>query len=401
MLKKPYILLLCALLSLGGCNKNNGDDSMKDYKQYGDAINDFIPPIGQTKLLFKHSLEETVGDDGEDYFYNYCPSLKVENNEINVFYCTNKEWANVTDYIGYRNGRMVDGTLKFKDEEIVISPTPDTWDLRHTCDPTVIKGEFLYNGEKYEYLMAYLGCVPSDCTLNETGIAVSHSYNGPWIKCNGNKEGTDTPINPLVPYSDFDCASNSWGTGQPSLLSIDKKGRVLLLTTVGCKTGSFMDVREYDLSDINNYQLIRHSTVFTNGVVGNNKRVNNADYCYDETNKKFYMAKGRSPFGSDGQTPNFIADTADLYYVDALNYDNPFDIFFDSGRTEQWNLVGSVNQETSGYPRNHNVGLVTDEYGRMLKNDRICMAFTSSQYGSVAAMTYLKTYRIFVTTFAI
>lgn len=400
MMKKAGVLLVSVLLSLCGCNSNS-DDSMKDYKQYGDVINDFIPEIGQTKLLFKHSLEETVGDDGEDYFYNYCPSLKVENDEMNVFYCTNAEWGNVTDYIGHRNGKIAGGTLKFKDEELVLSPTEDTWDQRHVCDPTVIKGEFKYNNETYEYLMAYLGCIPSDCTLNETGIAVSHSYGGPWIKCNGNKEGTDTPINPLVPWSDFDCATNSWGTGQPSLLSVDKKGRVLLLTTVGCKTGSFMDVREYDLSDINNYRLIRQSKVFTDGVVGNNKRVNNGDYCYDENTKKFYMAKGRSPFGSDGLTPNFIADTADLYYVDASSYENPFDIFFDKDRTGGWHLVGSVDQSVSGYPRNHNVGLVTDEFGRMYKNDRICLAFTSSQYGSVAAMTYLKTYRIFVTTFAI
>ncbi len=400
MMKKAGVLLVSVLLSLCGCNSNS-DNSMKDYKQYGDVINDFIPEIGQTKLLFKHSLEETVGDDGEDYFYNYCPSLKVENDEMNVFYCTNAEWGNVTDYIGHRNGKIAGGTLKFKDEELVLSPTEDTWDQRHVCDPTVIKGEFKYNNETYEYLMAYLGCIPSDCTLNETGIAVSHSYGGPWIKCNGNKEGTDTPINPLVPWSDFDCATNSWGTGQPSLLSVDKKGRVLLLTTVGCKTGSFMDVREYDLSDINNYRLIRQSKVFTDGIVGNNKRVNNGDYCYDENTKKFYMAKGRSPFGGDGLTPNFIADTADLYYVDASSYENPFDIFFDKDRTSGWHLVGSVDQSVSGYPRNHNVGLVTDEFGRMYKNDRICLAFTSSQYGSVAAMTYLKTYRIFVTTFAI
>ena len=401
MMKKAGVLLVSVLLSLCRCNSNSGDNSMKDYKQYGDVINDFIPEIGQTKLLFKHSLEETVGDDGEDYFYNYCPSLKVENDEMNVFYCTNAEWGNVTDYIGHRNGKIAGGTLKFKDEELVLSPTEDTWDQRHVCDPTVIKGEFKYNNETYEYLMAYLGCIPSDCTLNETGIAVSHSYGGPWIKCNGNKEGTDTPINPLVPWSDFDCATNSWGTGQPSLLSVDKKGRVLLLTTVGCKTGSFMDVREYDLSDINNYRLIRQSKVFTDGVVGNNKRVNNGDYCYDENTKKFYMAKGRSPFGGDGLTPNFIADTADLYYVDASSYENPFDIFFDKDRTSGWHLVGSVDQSVSGYPRNHNVGLVTDEFGRMYKNDRICLAFTSSQYGSVAAMTYLKTYRIFVTTFAV
>ncbi len=408
IISRKYILLtLVSIFTLCGCNKNSNSSMSSElpieseYKQYGDVMDDFIPKVGEVKLLFKHSLEETVGDDGEDYFYNYCPSLKVENNEMNVFYCTNKEWANVTDYVGYRKGRIENGSLKFKDESLVISPTPDTWDQRHTCDPSAIKGEFFYNGEKYEYMMAYLGCIPSDCTLNETGIAVSHSYEGPWVKCNGMKNDGTTPINPIVPWKDFDCASNSWGTGQPSILSIDKKGKVLLLTTVGCKTGSFMDVREYDFSNINDYQLIRRSTVFNDGIVGDNKRVNNADYCYDPVHKKFLMAKGRSPFGKDGKTPNFIADTVDLYYVDASSYENPFDIFFDNTRTEIWHLINSVTPDLSGYPRNHNTGLVTDEYGHMLKDKQIGVAFTSSNYGSVAAMTYLKTYRIFVTTFEV
>lgn len=406
MNKKIFALPLLALLTLTSCGnveESTEEPIMSDYKQYGDVMNDFIPEPNQPKLLFKHSLEETVGDDGEDYFYNYCPSLKVENNEMNVYYCTNEKWGNITDFIGYRNGKIEDGTLKFKDEQLVISPTPDTWDRRHTCDPSVIKGEFRYNGETYNYLMAFLGCIPSDCTLNETGIAVSKTPEGPWIKCNGIKDGTSTPINPIVPWTDFDCQVgdvNYWGTGQPSVVSIDKKGRVLLFTTVGCKSGSFTDVREYDFSNINSYELIRESRVFTNGIEGS-KRVNNGDFCYDVTAKKFYMAKGRSPFGGDGQAPNFVADTVDLYSVDASSYENPVDIFFDTERTEGWNLLNSVTPKKSGYPRNHNTGLVTDEYGHMLRNDRICVAYSTSQYGTNAPMSYLKTYRIFVMTFLI
>lgn len=393
------VLPLLLVFALCSCNKE--DPLLKEYKLYGDVIAGFLPEIGETKLLFKHSLEESVGDDGEDYFYNYCPSIKVEDDDMHVYYCTNEYWANVTDYIGYRTGKVINNKLHFKDEELVLGPTPDTWDLRHVCDPSVVKGEFKYEGETYNYLMAYLGCVPSDCTLNETGIAVSKNPNGPWIKCNTNRVSDGKPINPLVPYSDFDCNEKSWGTGQASLVSVDKKGRVILFTTVGCKTGSFMDVREYDLSDISEYKLLRTSKVFTNGIEGTSKRVNNGDYCYDPISKRFYMAKGRSPFGEDKMAPNFVADIVDLYYVDASKYENPFDVFFDNETVNSWVLVGSIDKNQTGYPRNHNTGLVTDEYAHMFKGDRIGVATTSSQYGSEAAMTYLKTYRIFVTTFKI
>ncbi len=371
------------------------------YKRYGDLLDDFLPKVGETKLLFKHSLEETVGDDGEDYFYNYCPSIFIEDGVEHVYYCTNKEWGNVTDHIGYREGVILDDELKYKDEEIVLSPTSNNWDQTHTCDPTVIKGEFKYNNETYSYLMAYLGCIPLDCKLNETGIAVSKSPNGPWIKCDG--VTTDgRKINPIVPYSDFGCTPSYWGTGQACLMSVDKKGRVLLFTTVSCPTGGFTDVREYDFSDINNYQLIRETKLFKDGgcLYGTNW-IGNAEYCFDEANKKFIMSKPRGGYGSDGEYPDFIADHIDVYYVDAILYENPFDIFFDNDRTENWQFIGTIDQELTSYPRNHNNGMVTDPYQHLYRPGYVGVAYTSSQYGTISAMTYLKTYRIFLTTFAL
>ncbi|MDY5669433.1 MAG: hypothetical protein SPF87_03220 [Bacilli bacterium] len=356
----------------------------------------FLPDVGEVRLLFKHSENETVGDDGEDYFYNYCPSIFIENNTQYVYYCTNKDWGNVTDYIGYREGNINKDKIEYSQENIVISPTDNTWDETHTCDPTVIKGSFEYNDESYSYLMAYLGCVPSDCTLNETGIAVSKSPSGPWIKCNGNKVDGSS-INPIVPYTDFSYNDKTWGTGQACLQSIDKAGNVLLITTVSSLGGS--DVREYDFSNINDYKLKRETKLFTNGITYGSNWIGNSEIVLDETNKKFILAKPRGPFGSDGEYPNFIADTIDVYYVDASSYENPFDIFFDKDRISSWIYVNSINKELSGYPRNHNCGIISDEYGRLYGDKQVGVAFTSSQYGSISAMSYLKTYRIFATTF--
>ena len=356
----------------------------------------FLPDVGEVHLLFKHSEKETIGDDGEDYFYNYCPSIFIENNTQYVYYCTNKDWGNVTDYIGYREGNINKDKIEYSQENIVISPTDNTWDETHTCDPTVIKGSFEYNDESYSYLMAYLGCVPSDCTLNETGIAVSKSPSGPWIKCNGNKVD-GSAINPIVPYTDFAYNDKTWGTGQACLQSIDKAGNVLLITTVSSLGGS--DVREYDFSNINDYKLKRETKLFTDGITYGSNWIGNSEIVLDETNKKFILAKPRGPFGGDGEYPNFIADTIDVYYVDASSYENPFDIFFDKDRTSSWVYVSSINQELSGYPRNHNCGIISDEYGRLYGDKQVGVAFTSSQYGSISAMSYLKTYRIFATTF--
>lgn len=44
-------------------------------------------------------------------------------------------------------------------------------------------GEFAYEGETYGYLMAFLGCARTDCQVNEVGLAVAKTPEGPWKKC--------------------------------------------------------------------------------------------------------------------------------------------------------------------------------------------------------------------------
>ena len=78
------ILILLFPLIICGCNSTSTTTTSSTslyLGEYGDIMNDFLPNEGEVKLLFKHSEEETVGDDGEDYFYNYCPSIFIENNK--------------------------------------------------------------------------------------------------------------------------------------------------------------------------------------------------------------------------------------------------------------------------------------------------------------------------------
>lgn len=80
----------------------------------------------------------------------------------------------------------------------------------------MIKGEFTYQEEKYSYLMAYLGCVTSDNTKNEVGLAVAKAPEGPFIKIESN---------PICHYELNDNKGFQWGYGQPSMVSMDKKER--------------------------------------------------------------------------------------------------------------------------------------------------------------------------------
>ena len=396
MISKKLLTILIIPFMLSGCTRGGEDkpDPVNPDKPF-----ELLPQVGEVRLLF------SVGEAGETKIYNYCPTVFNENNVQHVYYCTNEIEGNVTDFVGYRKGVIKDKAMSFTDNDLVVSHgDAGSWDCRHACDPSVIKGEFKFHNETYNYLMAYLGCVPSDCTLNETGIAVSKTPEGPWIKCDYKLDG-ETKINPIVPYSDFPMNSNSWGTGQPSLVSVDGKGRVLFFTTIGASNGTYTNVREYDFSDIDNYQKIRERTkILETGIRYNGQGgdfINNADFAYDESTRRFLMVKGRQFFGKDNISPNFIADTLDVYYIDDTEGINIGDIFFAGNNTnKQWKLIDSINQEKTGFLRNHNAGLITDPYGHYNGGDRIGVAFTRSDKGQSTNWSYLSTYRIYATSVA-
>ena len=396
-MKRLLLSLIPLVLSLSACTGNktpSGSDS-EGPKQLS-----FMPEVGEVRKLFDH------GTIGESRFYNYCPSVFVENNKEYVYYCTNQVEGNVTDFVGYREGVIANNAIRYTDTQFVLSHGENgSWDSRHACDPSVIKGEFKFHGEDYSYLMAYLGCVPSNCTLNETGIAVSKTPSGPWVKCDFKLDGT-TKINPIVPYSDFSMTTNSWGTGQPSLVSVDGKGRVLLFTTVGASDATFTNVREYDFSNIDEYVLIRQKMkINTTGVLYFNSGaniINNADFAYDVAHRRFLMVKGRLNFGRDGLAPDFVADTLDVYYIDDTEGTNVGDVLFaGNNTTKQWKLIGTINSELTGFLRNHNAGLITDAYGHTFDDSRIGVAFTRSDQGSSTNWSYLTTYRIYATSLAL
>ena len=390
------VILMSFLLT--GCAFNNDNPSTGGNNPPVEEVKEtFIPKVGEVKMLFD---DGTIGETNK---YNYCPSYFIEDNIAHVYYCTNKEEGNVTDYVGYRKGEVVNNKVKYSDNSqyVLTHGEMGSWDSRHVCDPSVVKGEFKYHGEEYNYLMAYLGCVPSDCTQNETGIAVSKTPDGPWIKCDFKEDGV-TKINPIVPFSDFSCNETSWGTGQPSLVSVDKKGRVLLFTTVGATNGTFTNLREYDFSDIDNYKLLRERVSINidgiRGSTGSVSFINNADFGYDEVNKRIIMSKPRQFFGTDGKSPSFIADTIDVYYIDDTEGSEIGDVLFAGKNTTKiWKLIGSVNESLTGFLRNHNTGLVTDEYKRIDSSSPLGVLFTRGDEDRGGQWSYLSTYRLYIT----
>lgn len=400
---KKSFLFLFPILALVGCDFAPKEDEPSDPSDPSDPSEpsepsqsaSFIPEVGEVRLLFNH------GTAGETRIYNYCPTIFIENGVQHVYYCANKDEGNVTDYVSYRKGTIDGMNISYTEPQYLVSPgTMGHWDSRHACDPSVVKGQFKFHGESYSYLMAYLGCVTSDCTRNETGIAVAKAPEGPWIKCDFKLDGT-TKINPIVPYTDFQVNTNNWGTGQPSLFSVDKKGKVILFTTVGASNGTFTNVREYDFSNIDEYQLVREQTVIMSdgikGTVAGANFINNGDFGYDPINKRVILAKPRQYF--DSKAPG-VANIIDVYYLEDTEGTKVGDVLFAGNNTAKvWKQIGYIDQELTGFLKNHNTGLITDEYGYIDATKNVGVAFTRSDEETNGIWSSLSTYRIYATGF--
>ena len=326
-----------------------------------------LPPDGN--LLF---------DNPSAGIYNYCPTVIEEPDGTRyIYYCTNKKSYNVTDYIGCRKGvPNADGTYTYGEETLVLSPTAGNWDARHTCDPSVIRGVFRYGGETYSYLMAYLGCTSSDNQENKVGLAVARTPAGPFLPV-GDKPIVDFTKDPNV-------TSFQWGVGQPALVSQDEAGKVWLFYTKGDKNGTRTIVRTCDFSDLGAPTLGTEMRVSVKGLKnlnGGTDILNNADFAY-AGGTVFYSASDCHPNPSD--TPDYIAGS---FRVTRLERFTSGGVAFTDANAS-WTDLATVGPRETGFARNHNVGLVRDEYGRLPDRDYLTVCYTVSVTGTKSLWSY-------------
>ena len=81
---------------------------------------DFVLPVAENGVSF---TEELFGEDKNENFYNYCPSVIMEGETMHVWYCSNQVSGNVTDYVGYRRGTLnASGKWEFTEKQLVLGP---------------------------------------------------------------------------------------------------------------------------------------------------------------------------------------------------------------------------------------------------------------------------------------
>ncbi|WP_028242754.1 hypothetical protein [Pseudobutyrivibrio ruminis] len=282
--------------------------------------------------------EEEVPLAGEQV-YKYCPTCI----DGAVFYCSNEATP----------GKVMDGICC--NGQRVLATTKGDWDSVQVCDPSIISGDFSFNGSAYTYLMAYLGCATYDCTANEIGFAVSNDLVN-WVKTG------------RVIWATRD---GFWGVGQPSLLNYN--GNIFLFYTSGSASQTTTYVEQLDCSDLNNVVHLGKKQITCRYDF-----ISNADFAY--LDGMIYMTCDTHPF-PDGPL-NFISAVQSVYSA-------VWDGSLESMDRLNWQMIARVGAETTGHERNHNGCFARDGSGRLLY--RILFVSTADPIGSWSDNLY--TYR--------
>ncbi|NPV68416.1 MAG: hypothetical protein HPY64_14835 [Anaerolineae bacterium] len=284
------------------------------------------------------TINEVYNPAGQ--FYTYAPSVMVDGEIERIWTCHNNVEGQIKDHIYYTE-RVGDAVVVSRS---VLSAGPaGAWDSYHVCDPSVITGEFRYQGQAYSYALFYLGNDVDASLHNQIGVAFA------------NDPATDSWVKYPTPVIAYD--GHQWGVGQPSAISLGG-GRVLLFYTKGHDaTITFRQI--LDLSDMDSGPSYEGEAMsLTNlGLTGHNGRsdyLNNIDVVFVPQHDRFYVVREQHPYPRD--YPNYIGQSLQLVSISAER------IWRGGGR---WTVEGEISPEITGLARNHNGGIARTPQGTL------------------------------------
>ena len=303
-------------------------------------------------------------------FYNYAPCAIEDGRVHHFWWCQNTDPHQVVDHIYYRRYEFEEN--RWTPRELALAPgKPGQWDSLHVCDPAVVKGEFHYRGTDYAWLLFYLGTHDAACKHNQIGIALAHDPAGPWMRFAGN---------PVVKAS-----ASTWGVGQPSVVSLDRRSRLLLFYTRqedDLSTHTYLS--ELDLSYMDNPTITPPIRVPTDGLAeqpgATGVVLNNADFALDPAGEIVYMVRPLHPnaFAMDGKLPG-ISSHLELARIQAA------DLRAGKGR---WERVAVIGPQETGFAHNHNAAIARDPYGYLPNPKHLRINLTVAARGPEPLWSY-------------
>ncbi|MDS1031312.1 hypothetical protein RDV77_01580 [Porphyromonadaceae sp. NP-X] len=294
--------------------------------------------------------------------YDYAPSVIQDKYGIRyAFICENSDPFKIVDHIYLYKGIPTKKGYVWQNGTQILAPSIEGWDKCHVCDPDVREFKTTYKGETYNWIMTYLGVDRWDCNHNQIGLAIAKNIEGPYIKFDKN---------PLICYQD----TTQWGVGQSTTI-IKDSATIMLFYHSTSDNGPFC-MREIKLNDLDKIELGKEK--FVPFLPANSYPAISDKYIFIVSEIKTYF---------NNEIPTWVGDVCSLCYKPMNNS------LFDE--KNEWIKIGQVDPAKSGFPRNHNPGILTDTKGHMLNNNELIMYFTPAETGE----NWLWSYDLYSATF--
>lgn len=276
--------------------------------------------------------------------YDYAPSVINEGSLQKYWWCgygpapAHPGRPNFADTIYYRAYDGSTGTWSAIQQ--VLTPTSGTWDAKHTCDPSVVKGNFAYNGANYAYAMYYTA-TDTD-TNNRVGVAFSNNGTT-WVK-------RPTPV--IFPRNATQ-AQTSYGAGQSATYNGNGAAGIWMFHTD--TTGNALDGNGISQTRI----LLRYASDGINfgaptlvSAAGLPiTYMSNSDFAFDNTVSPARWYAAIPMLGRAGDRETYRIGLYRMPNSDIMN------------GTGTWELVANIDSNLTGAYLNHSPGIVRDIYG--------------------------------------
>ena len=284
------------------------------------------------------SVQLPKGMIGRSGRYDYSPSVIQTGNLRQLWWCGYAKNPNnpsqETDTILYESVDTVTGDAK--GPRTVLGETPGSWDAEYVCNAKVIGGTFtnpLGDGQVYSYAMYYVG-VAKD-TNNNIGVAFS-------------KDGISWNKYPdPVIFADN---SIGYGVGQPALYNRDQKAGITMFYE-----DSYPTVHHVEATSADGIHFTVQGTITHNGLSPDCPG-QWGDMAFDSKTGHWYAL-----FNLGVRQPNTTGGVIERGQLGVQLYRIP-DTALLSGQVP-WELLATIDTNTTGFEANFLGGLVRDLYG--------------------------------------
>ena len=330
-------------------------------------------------------------------YYNESPCVIRSGNRQYMFYTRNAvKNDNTTDTIAVRTAEWTGEEWKWGESTPVLTVSESGWDRGSVFGAEVVKGEFLYAGKTYPWLMAYAGSSKSNRSNAQIGFAVSETLDGQYLRV-GDEPVVSFDKTEQTPVG----LTNYKGVCEPSLVSYDRKGKLTLFYSYyGKFNGSY--AIEMDCSDLGKIVRGGRMLVTVAGLAdgAENTTLYAGDYAYDPEENVYVVCRNYagtvSGLPAVAEAVQAVIAPADrLFEVDGTSPNESREAVWSLYNPKQRRISAlhtAVDDEedtsrSGGYKRIYNGCVASDEYGYVLSTRRADLYFTSSAVSGDEGLT--------------